>query len=110
MTIRQECGRCWIASGTPAPNAPSDYENQLAILAGYPIGLSLTGDRAQDALVVVHELERGVYYLQRDNPRRMPEMTTPVHVELSPPQRYEYDRLASGLLSELEDMDDQTLF
>ena len=108
MTIRQECGRCWIASGTPAPNAPSDYENQLAILAGYPIGLSLTGDRVQDALVVVHELERGVFYLQRDNPRRMPEMTTPVHVDLSPPQRYEYDRLATDLLSELEDMDDKT--
>ena len=108
MTIRQECGRCWIASGTPAPNAPSDYENQLSILAGYPVGLSLTGDRGQDALVVVHELERGVFYLQRDNPRRMPEVTTPVHVELSPPQRHEYDRLATDLLSELEAMDDQT--
>ena len=108
MIIRQECGRCWIASGTPAPNAPSDYENQLSILAGYPLGLSLIGDRSQDALIVVHELERGVYYLQRDNPRRVPEVTTPKYVELSPPQRYEYDRLASNLLSELEDMDDQT--
>ena len=108
MTIRQECGRCWMASGTPAPNAPSDYENQLSILAGYPVGLSLTGDRSQDALIIVHELERGVFYLQRDNPRRMPEVTTPLQVELSPPQRYEYDRLATDLLSELEDMDDAT--
>ena len=108
MAIRQECGRCWIASGTPAPNAPSDYENQLSLLAGYPLGLSLTGDQKQDAIIVVHELERGVFYLQRDNPRRMPEVTTPLYVDLSPPQRYEYDRLAAELLSELEDMDDRT--
>ena len=108
MAIRQECGRCWIASGTPAPNAPSDYENQLSILAGYPVGLPLTGDRTQDATVVVHELEQGVFYLQRDNPRRTPEVTTPLYIDLSPPQRQEYDRLASDLLSELEDMDDQT--
>ena len=74
MAIRQECGRCWIASGTPAPNAPSDYENQLSILAGYPLDLPLTGDRSQDALVVVHELEQGVFYLQRENPRKMPEI------------------------------------
>lgn len=108
MTIRQDCGRCWIASGTPAPNAPSDYQNQLSILAGYPVSLSLTGDRSQDALIVVHELEQGVFYLQRDNPRRMPEVTTPVRIDLSPPQRYEYDRLASDLLCELQDMDDHT--
>ena len=108
MRIRQDCGRCWIASGTPAPNAPADYENQLSILAGYPLGLALTGDQAHDAIVVVHELERGVFYLQLDNPRRMPEVTTPLYVDLSPPQRYEYDRLATDLLSELEDMDDRT--
>ena len=108
MAIRQECGRCWIASGTPAPNSPSDYENQLSVLSGYPMGLPLTGDRNQDALVVVHELEKGFYYLQRENPRKMPEVATPVQVDLSPPQRYEYDQLAKGFLSELEAMDDQT--
>ena len=107
MAVRQECGRCWIASGTPAPNSPSDYEHQLSVLSGYPVGIPLTGDRTQDALVVVHELERGFYYLQRENPRKMPEVATPVHVDLSPPQRYEYDRLASEFLSELEAMDDQ---
>lgn len=108
MAIRQECGRCWIASGTPAPNAPSDYKNQLSVLAGYPINLPLTGDRSQDALVVVHELEHGVFYLQRDNPRKMPEVITPQQVELSPPQRHEYERLATTLLAELQDMDDYT--
>ena len=71
------------------------------------MGIPLTGDRTQDALVVVHELERGFYYLQRENPRKMPEVATPVHVDLSPPQRYEYDQLASEFLSELEAMDDQ---
>ena len=108
MSIRQECGRCWIASGTPAPNSPSDYEHQLAVLSGYPVGLALTGDRTQDALVVVHELEKGFHYLQRENPRKMPEVATPVYVDLSPPQRYEYDRLAREFLSELEVMDDRT--
>ena len=108
MAVRQECGRCWIASGTPAPNSPSDYENQLSVLSGYPVGLSLTGDRNQDSLVVVHELEKGFYYLQRENPRKMPEVATPVQVVLSPPQRYEYDQLARDFLSELEGMDDQT--
>ena len=108
MAIRQECGRCWIASGTPAPNSPSDYEHQLSVLSGYPVGIPLTGDRTQDALVVVHELEHGFYYLQRENPRKMPEVATPVHVDLSPPQRYEYDQLAKEFLSELEAMDDQT--
>ena len=108
MAIRQQCGRCWIASGTPAPNSPSDYEHQLSILSGYPVGLPLTGDRTQDALVVVHELERGFYYLQRENPRKMPEIAMPVQVDLSPPQRYEYDKLAKRLMSELEAMDDQT--
>ena len=38
------------------------------------MGLPLTGDRSQDALVVVHELEKGFYYLQRENPRKMPEV------------------------------------
>ena len=108
MAIRQECGRCWIASGTPAPNSPSDYEHQLSVLSGYPVGLPLTGDRAQDALVVVHELEKGFHYLQSENPRKMPEVATPVHVDLSPPQRYEYDQLARQFLSELEVMDDRT--
>ena len=108
MAIRQECGRCWIASGTPAPNSPSDYEHQLSVLSGYPVGIPLTGDRTQDALVVVHELERGFYYLQRENPRKMPEVATPVHIDLSPPQRYEYDQIAREFLSELEAMDDQT--
>ena len=108
MAIRQGCGRCWIASGTPAPNSPSDYEHQLSVLSGYPIGLPLTGDRAGDALVVVHEIERGFHYLQRENPRKMPEVSTPVYVDLSPPQRYEYERLARELLSELEGMDDRT--
>ena len=108
MTIRQECGRCWIASGTPAPNSPSDYEHQLSVLSGYPVGLPLTGDRTQDALVVVHELEKGFHYLQRENPRKVPEVATPVYVDLSPPQRYEYDQLAREFLSELEVMDDRT--
>ena len=108
MAVRQECGRCWIASGTPAPNYPSDYEHQLSILSGYPVGLPLTGNRNQDALVVVHELERGFYYLQRENPRKMPEVATPVQVDLSPPQRYEYDQLAIEFLAELEGMDDRT--
>ena len=108
MAVRQECGRCWIASGTPAPNSPSDYEHQLSVLSGYPLRIPLTGDRMQDALVVVHELERGFYYLQRENPRKMPEVATPIHVDLSPPQKYEYDRLAREFLSELEAMDDQT--
>ena len=108
MAIRQECGRCWIASGTPAPNSPSDYEHQLTVLSGYPVGLALTGDRAQDAVVVVHELEKGFHYLQRENPRKMPEVATPVYVDLSPPQRYEYDQLARDFLSELELMDDRT--
>ena len=108
MAIRQECGRCWIASGTPAPNSPSDYEHQLSVLSGFPVGLPLTGDRNQDTLVVVHELERGFYYLQRENPRKMSEVVTPVQVDLSPPQRYEYDQLATEFLSELEGMDDQT--
>ena len=108
MAIRQECGRCWIASGTPAPNSPSDYENQLAVLSGYPVGLPMTGDRNQDALVVVHELEKGFYYLQSENPRKMPEVATPVQVDLSPPQRCEYDQLAREFLSELEGMDDRT--
>ena len=108
MAIRQECGRCWIASGTPAPNSPSDYEHQLSVLSGYPVGLPMTGDRTQDALVVVHELERGFHYLQRENPRKMPETATPVHVDLSPPQKHEYDQLAKDLLSELEVMDDRT--
>ena len=108
MAIRQECGRCWIASGTPAPNSPSDYEHQLSVLSGYPVGLPLIGDHKQDALVVVHELEKGFHYLQRENPRKMPEVATPVHVDLSPPQRYEYDQLARELLSELEVMDDRT--
>ena len=108
MRIRQSCGRCWIASGTPAPNSPSDYEHQLSVLSGYPLNLGLTGDRDQDSLVVVHELERGVHYLQRDNPRRMSETLTPLRVSLSPPQREEYDDLAGRLVDELEDMDDQT--
>ena len=108
MAIREQCGRCWIASGTPAPNSPSDYEHQLSVLSGYPVDLPLTGDRAQDALVVVHELEKGVHYLQRENSRKMPEVATPVHVDLSPPQRYEYDQLAREFLSELEEMDDRT--
>ena len=108
MAIRQECGRCWIASGTPAPNSPSDYQHQLSVLSGYPVGLPLTGDRAQDALVVVHELEKGFHYLQRENPRKMPEVATPVHIDLSPPQRCEYDQLARAFLSELEVMDDKT--
>ena len=108
MAIRQECGRCWIASGTPAPNSPSDYENQLSVLSGYPVGLPLIGDRNQDALVVVHELQRGFYYLQRENPRKMPEVATPVPIDLSPPQRFEYDQLAREFLSELEGMDDRT--
>ncbi len=108
MAIRQECGRCWIASGTPAPNSPSDYEHQLSVLSGYPVGLSLTGDRTQDALVVVHELEKGFHYLQRENPRKMPEVATPLYVDLSPPQRHEYDQLAREFLSELEVMDDRT--
>ncbi len=108
MAIRQECGRCWIASGTPAPNSPSDYEHQLSVLSGYPVGLPFTGDRKRDALVVVHELERGFHYLQRENPRKMPEVATPVHVDLSPPQRHEYDQLAKIFLSELEVMDDRT--
>ena len=72
------------------------------------MGLPLTGDRSQDALVVVHELEKGFYYLQRENPRKMPEVATPVQVDLSPPQRYEYDQLAKEFMSELEGMDDQT--
>ena len=108
MAIRQECGRCWIASGTPAPNSPSDYEHQLSVLSGYPVGFRLTGDRKQDALVVVHELERGFYYLQLENPRKMPEVATPIYVDLSLPQRYEYDQLAGEFLSELEGMDDQS--
>ena len=107
MSIRQECGRCWIASGTPAPNSPSDYEHQLSVLSGYPVGLPLTGDRTEDSLVVVHELEKGFHYLQRENPRKMPEVATPAHIELSPPQRYEYDRIAREFLSELEAMDDR---
>ena len=107
MSIRQECARCWIASGTPAPNSPSDYEHQLSVLSGYPVGLSLTGDRKRDSLVVIHELEKGFHYLQRENPRKMPEVATPVYVDLSPPQRYEYDQLAKEFLSELEVMDDR---
>ena len=108
MAIRQECGRCWIASGTPAPNSPFDYEHQLTVLSGYPVGLQFTGDNSQDALVVVHELEKGIHYLQRENPRKMPEVATPVYTDLSPPQRYEYDQLAGEFLSELEVMDDRT--
>lgn len=108
MEIRQECGRCWIASGTPAPNSPSDYEHQLSVLSGYPVGLPLTGDRSQDALVMVHELEKGFYYLQRENPRKMPEVITPIQVDLSHPQRCEYDHLSKEFLSELEVMDDPT--
>ena len=108
MAIRQECGRCWIASGTPAPNSPADYQHQLSVLSGYPVGLPLTGDRTQDALVVVHELEKGFHYLQRENPRKMPEVATPVQVELSRPQRYEYNQIAGEFLSELEVMDDRT--
>ena len=107
MRIRQSCGRCWIASGTPAPNSPSDYEHQLSVLSGYPVNLGLTGNRNQDALVVVHELERGVHYLQRDNPRKMSETLTPLRVSLSPPQREEYDRLTEQLVNELENMDDE---
>ena len=107
MSIRKECGRCWIASGTPAPNSPSDYEHQLSVLSGYPVGLPLSGDRNNDALVVVHELENGFHYLQRENPRKMPEMATPVYVDLSPPQRYEYDQLTTEFLTELERMDDR---
>ena len=106
LAIRQEFGRCWIASGTPAPNSPADYQHQLSVLSGYPVDLQLTGDRQQDAVVAVHTLEKGVFYLQQDNPRRMPETTTPVKVDLSPPQREEYERLAKNLLIDLEEMDD----
>ena len=108
IAIRPEFGRCWIASGTPAPNSPSDYEHQLTVVSGYPIDLGLTGDRPQDALTVVHELQRGFYYLQRENPRKMPETITPVSVQLSGPQREEYDRIAGILLSDLQEMDDAT--
>lgn len=108
IAIRRHFGRCWIASGTPAPNAPSDYQNQLTVLSGYPVDLKLTGDRNQDALIVVHELQRGFHYLQRENPRKMPETITPVKTKLSDPQREEYDRIAGNLLSELERMDDRT--
>ena len=107
MRVRQSCGRCWIASGTPAPNSPSDYEHQLSVLSGYPRDLGLTGDLHRDALVVVHELERGVHYLQRENPRRMPETLTPLRVDLSPPQKEEYNRLAQLMVDELEDMDER---
>ena len=108
MRIRQSCGRCWIASGTPAPNSPSDYEHQLSVLSGYPVDLGLTGDRMQDSIVVVHELEQGVHYLQLDNPRRMPEVLTPLRVTLSSPQRDEYNSLAEDLVYELENIDDET--
>ena len=108
MTVRRECGRCWISSGRPAPNSPSDYEHQLSLMVGYPVNLDLTGDRERDALVVIHALEKGVYYLQRENPRKMPEVTTPIYVTLSKPQRQEYDRIAGELISELETMDDVT--
>ena len=43
MTIRQECGRCWIASGTPAPNSPSDYEHQLSVLIRIPCRTATNG-------------------------------------------------------------------
>ena len=106
--IRSAFGRCWIASGTPAPNSPTDYEHQLTVVSGYPINLGLSGDRSQDALTVVHELQRGFYYLQRENPRKMPETIKPVSIELSDPQREEYDRIAGSLLSDLQEMDDAT--
>ena len=108
MVVRRECGRCWISSGNPAPNSPADYEHQISLMAGYPARLGLTGERGGDAMVVVHALEKGVYYLQRENPRKMAEITTPVYVSLSKPQRQEYDRIAWELVSELEDMDDAT--
>jgi len=107
MDIRKEFGRCWIASGTPAPNSPADYEHQMSVLCGYPVGLRLGGNREEDALVVIHELTRGVYYLQQENPRKMPETIYPVVVPLTDTQRSLYERLARGLLSDLESMDDQ---
>jgi len=108
MTVRQSCGRCWIASGTPAPNAPVDYEHQMSVLCGYPVDLGMTGERRHDSLVVIHEFERGVYYLQQDNPRKMPETTTPVTVPLTASQRESYDQLAGDLVSDLNSMDDTT--
>ncbi|MBA7480043.1 hypothetical protein ES707_15488 [subsurface metagenome] len=106
LTIRQECGRCWIASGTPAPHSPLDYEHQMSVLCGYPVELSLTGQREEDALVVIHELEKGVYYLQQDNPRKMPETIIPVKVNLSESHRRIYEQLIMQMIAYLRSIDD----
>lgn len=106
LTIRQECGRCWIASGIPAPHSPLDYEYQMSVLCGYPVELGLTGKREEDALVVIHELEKGVYYLQQDNPRKMPEMIIPVKVELSESHRRIYEQLVIQMITHLRSIDD----
>lgn len=108
LAIRQECGRCWIASGTPAPHSPSDYEYQMSVLCGYPVKLGLTGEREEDALVVIHELEKGIYYLQQDNPRKMPETIIPVKVELTNSQRHVYEQLATQMITHLRSIDDKT--
>jgi len=106
--LRQSFGRCWLASGTPAPNSPLDYKHQLAVMRGYPIELALTGDMNQDAERVAATLKNDFYYLQQENPRKMPEELYDVSVELNPTQRRAYDRVAGALLTHLETMDDAT--
>lgn len=107
LEVRRSCGRCWIASGMPAPQSPVDYQHQLTVLYGFPVDIGLSGSEKDDAEVVVHELDKGLHYLQRDNPRRMPEQLTIVRLPLTLNQREIYERLADDLANDVESMTDE---
>jgi hypothetical protein len=101
MYIRQNCGRCWIGSGTPAPHSPKDYEHQMSLLYGFRIDLGLSGSQNDDLPVIVHELDKGAYYLQQENPRRQPEIHRVLKVELTTSQRRTYKQMEARLRSEI---------
>ena len=43
MAVRQECGRCWIASGTPAPNSPLRLRTSALRSVRIPCGHTING-------------------------------------------------------------------
>lgn len=101
MYIRQNCGRCWIGSGTPAPHSPKDYEHQMSLLYGFRLDLGLSGSQNDDLPVVVHELDKGAYYLQQENPRKQPETHRVLKVELTSSQRRAYTQMEARLRKEV---------
>ena len=111
--IRRACGRGFVLSGTPAPNAPDDIIHQADVADGGHTfqGCEITGDRMRDAEIVHNALRtRGVYLRRLKSevaPWLPPKHFEVVKVPLVGRQAALYSEARDNLILELRDMNNE---